>query len=516
MSIEDKLRKLSERKSGLMKGGGEERIQAQHEKGKLTARERIDKLLDSGSFVEINPFMKHRATELEMDQKELPGDGVVTGYGTINSRLVFIFSQDFTVMGGSLGEIHAEKICYIMDQAKKVGAPVIGLNDSGGARIQEGVSALKGYGEIFYRNTLSSGVIPQITAILGPCAGGAVYSPAIGDFILMSKGSSMMFITGPQVIKTVTGEEVTPLDLGGALAHSQKSGMAHMIGENDEEVLDLIKDLLSYIPSNNLEDPPTIVTNDDPLRKTDALYDIIPDDPNEAYDVKDIIKEIIDNRKFLEIHPYFAENIVVGFARLDGRTVGIVANNPIHLAGVLDINSADKASRFVRFCDAFNIPILTFVDTPGYMPGVQQEHGGIIRHGAKLLFAYSEATVPLITVIIRKAYGGAYIAMASKHLRADQVFALPTAEIAVMGPEGAANIIFKREIEKSEDPAKVREEKIKEYKEQFANPYKAAERGYVDDIIDPGNIRKRIIPALKIYESKKEPFPRKRHGNIPL
>ena len=516
MSIEDKLKKLSEKKSVVMKGGGEERIKAQHSKGKLTARERINKLLDPGSFVEVNALMKHRSTELEMDKKELPGDGVVTGYGTIDSRLVFIFSQDFTVMGGSLGEIHAEKISYIMDQAIKIGAPIIGLNDSGGARIQEGVDALKGYGEIFYRNTISSGVIPQITAILGPCAGGAVYSPAIGDFILMSKGTSMMFITGPQVVKAVTGEEITPLELGGALPHSQKSGMAHMIGDNDEEVLDHIRELLSYIPSNNLEDPPIVETGDDPLRKTDAIYGMIPDDPDEPYDVKDIIREIVDNGRFLEIHPYFAENMVVGFARMDGRTVGIVANNPIHLAGVLDINCSDKGARFVRFCDAFNIPILTFVDTPGYMPGVQQEHGGIIRHGAKLLYAYSEATVPLITTIIRKAYGGAYIAMASKHLRADHVFALPTAEIAVMGPEGAANIIFKKEIKVSEDPEKTRKEKIKEYKEKFANPYKAAARGYVDDVIDPKDLRKRIISALKIYESKKESLPRKKHGNIPL
>jgi acetyl-CoA carboxylase carboxyltransferase component len=516
MSIDEKLKKLSERRSRILKGGGEERIKVQHEKGKLTARERIDLLFDKGSFTEINAFMRHRSIEPGMVKQELPGDGVVTGYGTIQKRLVFCFSQDFTVMGGSLGEVHAQKICYIIDQARKTGAPVVGLNDSGGARIQEGVNSLKGYGEIFYRNTIASGVIPQITAILGPCAGGAVYSPAIGDFILMSKKSSMMFITGPQVIKAVTGEEVKPLDLGGAIPHSQKSGMAHLIGENDEEVLGLIKELLNYIPSNNLEDPPLIETKDNPLRKTSSIYAIIPEDPNAPYDVRDVITEVIDDGIFFEIHPQFARSIVVGFAHMDGRSIGIIANNPVNLAGVLDIDSADKAARFIRFCDAFNIPIITFVDTPGYMPGVQQEHGGIIRHGAKLLFAYSEATVPLVTVILRKAYGGAYIAMASKHLGADSVFALPNAEIAVMGPEGAANIISKKEIDGSDDPERTRKEKIEEYKEQFANPYKAAEYGYVDDIVDPAFLRTKLIHTLKIYESKRETFPRKKHGNIPL
>lgn len=516
MPIDDKLKRLSERRSSIVKGGGKERTKAQHDKGKLTARERIDLLFDKGSFTEINAFMRHRSTELGMANRELPGDGVVTGYGTIDKRLVFCFSEDFTVMGGSLGEIHAQKISYIMDQARKVGTPLIGLNDSGGARIQEGVKSLKGYGDIFYRNTIASGVIPQITAILGPCAGGAVYSPAIGDFILMSKKSSLMFITGPQVIKAVTGEEVGPFDLGGAVPHSQKSGMAHLIGKNDEEVLALIRELLSYIPSNNLEDPPLVKTKDDPLRKTPSLYSIVPEDPNTPYDVRDVITEVIDDGMFFEIHPHFAMSIVVGFAHMMGKTVGIIANNPVHLAGVLDIDSADKAARFIRFCDAFNISILTFVDTPGYMPGVQQEHGGIIRHGAKLLYAYSEATVPLITVILRKAYGGAYIAMASKHLGADSVFALPTAEIAVMGPEGAANIIFKKEIEASDDPERTRKEKIEEYKEKFANPYRAAASGYVDDVIDPAILRIKLIHALKIYENKREPFPKKKHGNIPL
>ncbi|UCB46012.1 MAG: methylmalonyl-CoA carboxyltransferase [Spirochaetota bacterium] len=514
MSIDEELKELSKRRSQIVKGGGEDRIKAQHDKGKLTARERIDFLFDKGSFTEVNAFMRHRSTELGI--KELQGDGVVTGYGTIEKRLVFCYSQDFTVMGGSLGEIHAQKICYIMDQARKTGAPLIGLNDSGGARIQEGVDSLKGYGEIFYRNTIASGVIPQITAILGPCAGGAVYSPAIGDFILMAEGSSMMFITGPQVIKTVTGEDVSPLELGGAVPHSQKSGMAHLTGENDEEVLSLIKELLSYIPSNNLEDSPVVKTKDNPLRKTASITKIIPEDPNAPYDVRDIITEVIDDGKFFEIHSQFAGSIVVGFSRIDGKSIGIIANNPVQQAGVLDINSADKASRFIRFCDAFNIPILTFVDTPGYMPGVQQEYGGIIRHGAKLLYAYSEATVPMLTVILRKAYGGAYIAMASKHLRADCVFALPSAEIAVMGPEGAANIIFKKEIENSEDSERTRKEKIEEYKEKFANPYKAAESGYVDDVIDPALLRIKLINALKIFESKREDFPRKKHGNIPL
>ena len=516
MSMNDKLKNLAERKAHIIMGGGADRIEAQHKKGKLTARERIDLLLDKKSFIEVNAFTCHRSTEPGMADRELPGDGVVTGYGTVDGRLVFLFSQDFTVMGGSLGEVHAEKICSIMDRARKVGAPLIGLNDSGGARIQEGVNALKGYGDIFYRNTISSGVIPQITAILGPCAGGAVYSPAIGDFILMSKRSGMMFITGPQVIKTVTGEDVNPMDLGGAVPHSEKSGLAHLTGDGDKEVLSLIRELLSFIPSNNLEDPPTVQTSDSPTRKTPALISKIPDDPNVPYDVKDVIVEIVDDGRFFEIHPHYAKNITVGFAHMAGKTVGIVANNPAFLAGVLNIDCSDKAARFIRFCDAFNIPILTLVDTPGYMPGVSQEHGGIIRHGAKLLFAYSEATVPLVTVIIRKAYGGAYIGMASKHLGADSVFALPTAEIAVLGPEGAVNIIFKREIDSAPDPEAERQNKIAEYKALFSNPYKAAQSGYLDDVIDPKDMRSRIIKSFLVYESKKQEFPRKKHGNIPL
>ena len=516
MSMKNELEKLHEVRKHLLEGGGKDRIESQHKRGKLTARERINLLLDGGSFVELDAFMRHHASELGMAERDLPEDGVITGYGTIDGRLVFLFSQDFTVMGGSLGEVHAQKICAVMDQARKVGVPLIGLNDSGGARIQEGVNALKGYGDIFYRNTLSSGVIPQITAILGPCAGGAVYSPAIGDFILMSKKASMMFITGPQVIKTVTGEDVSAMELGGAVTHAGKSGMAHLIGEDDEEVIFLIRGLLGYLPSNNIEDPPVAKSTDPPGRKTHALLSLVPDDPDTPYRIADVIHEIVDERIFFEIHPNFAKNIVVGFARIAGRTVGIIANNPAFLAGVLDIDASDKAARFIRFCDAFNIPLLTLVDTPGFLPGIQQEHGGIIRHGAKLLFSYSEATVPLVTVIIRKAYGGAYIGMASKHLGADVVYAFPSAEIAVMGPEGAANIIFKREIDAAEDPETARHQKIAEYRSQFANPFKAASSGYVDDIVDPVDIRNRIAGTLRVFESKRERRPDKKHGNIPL
>ncbi len=516
MAIKSNLQKLNEARRRLLEGGGKERIESQHKRGKLTAWERIDLLLDRNTFVELDAFMRHRASELGMAERDLPEDGVITGYGTIDGRLVFLFSQDFTVMGGSLGEVHAQKICAVMDQARKVGVPLIGLNDSGGARIQEGVNALKGYGDIFYRNTLSSGIIPQITAILGPCAGGAVYSPAIGDFILMSKNASMMFITGPQVIKVVTGEDVSPMELGGADTHSKKSGLAHLVGEDDKEVLSLIRGLLSYLPSNNIDDPPVSDSSDDPARKTPAILSVVPDDPDTPYRVKDVIHEIVDDGIFFEIHPNFARNIIVGFARIAGRTAGIVANNPAFLAGVLDIDSSDKAARFIRFCDAFNIPIVTLVDTPGYLPGVQLEHGGIIRHGAKLLFAYSEATIPLVTVILRKAYGGAYIGMASKHLGADAVFALPSAEIAVMGPEGAANIIFKSDIEEAVDPETARHQKISEYRSQFANPFKAASCGYVDDIIDPADLRNRIAGSLRVFESKREHRPKKKHGNIPL
>jgi len=507
---------LDEKRRKALEGGGEERIKKQHEKGKLTARERLEKLLDEGSFVEIGMFAKSRATEFGMDKKRYPGDGVVTGYGTINGRLVFVYAQDFTVLGGSLGEMHAEKICRIMDLAMENGAPVIGLNDSGGARIQEGVDSLKGYGEIFFRNTIASGVIPQIAVIMGPCAGGAVYSPAIMDFTIMVDRSSYMFITGPQVIKAVTGEDINFEGLGGAMVHNEKSGNAHLIARNEDEAIEFIKLLLSYIPSNNMEDPPVINTGDPPDRMDYSLDKIIPEDPKKSYDVKDVISKVVDRGTFFELQPYFAPNIVIGFARLNGKSVGIVANQPRVLAGVLDINASDKAARFVRFCDAFNIPLITFVDVPGYLPGVAQEHGGIIRHGAKLLYAYSEATVPKITVILRKAYGGAYIAMSSKHLRADMVYAWPTAEIAVMGPEGAVNIVFRREIKEAEDPEKKRLELIKEYRDKFANPYVAAARLYIDDVIYPHETRPKIIQALEMLQNKREDRPMKKHGNMPV
>ncbi|ADD09171.1 acyl-CoA carboxylase subunit beta [Candidatus Aciduliprofundum boonei] len=507
---------LEEKRKKAMEGGGEERIKKQHEKGKLTARERIEKLLDEGTFVELGMFAESRATEFGMDKKRFPGDGVVTGYGTIDGRLVFVYAQDFTVLGGSLGEMHAEKITRVLDLALKNGAPVIGLNDSGGARIQEGVDSLKGYGEIFFRNTIASGVVPQIAVIMGPSAGGAVYSPAIMDFVVMVDKTSYMFITGPQVIKAVTGEDVDFESLGGARVHNEKSGNAHIFAKNEEEALHLVRALLSYLPSNNMEDPPFIDTGDPPDRMDYKLDKIIPKDPKKSYDVKDIINIIVDRGTFFEIHPLYAQNIVVGFARMGGKVVGIVANQPKFYAGVLDINASDKAARFVRFCDAFNIPIVTLVDVPGYMPGVAQEHGGIIRHGAKLLYAYSEATVPKITVILRKAYGGAYIAMGSKHLRADVVYAWPNAEIAVMGPEGAVNIVFRREIKEAENPEKRRQELINEYRDKFANPYVAASRLYVDDIIYPHETRPKIIQALNMLENKKEERPEKKHGNIPL
>ncbi|NLC64019.1 MAG: methylmalonyl-CoA carboxyltransferase, partial [Thermoanaerobacterales bacterium] len=497
-------------------GGGEERIKKQHDSGKYTARERIHKLLDEGSFVEIDAFVEHRCIEFDMAQTKAPGEGVVTGYGTINGRLVYIFAQDFTVIGGSLGEMHAQKICKVMDMALKMGAPLIGLNDSGGARIQEGVDALKGYGEIFYRNTISSGVIPQISVILGPSAGGAVYSPAITDFVFMVSGISKMFITGPQVIKAVTGEEVTPEELGGAATHNTKSGVAQFMSQTEEECFDQIRALLSYIPSNNLEDAPYQETNDDPTRLIPELNTIVPDDPNKPYEMKQVIKHLVDQNQILEVHPLYAQNMITCFARLNGHSVGILANQPRHLAGCLDINASDKAARFIRFCDAFNIPLITFSDTPGYLPGVAQEHGGIIRHGAKLLYAYSEATVPKLTVITRKAYGGAYIAMCSRHLGADQVFAWPTAEIAVMGPEGAANIIFRKEIQTSQNPVETRNEKITEYRHKFANPYQAAKRGYVDDVIEPSTTRVKLISALEMLMSKRETRPAKKHGNIPV
>ncbi|MET1123920.1 MAG: carboxyl transferase domain-containing protein [Archaeoglobaceae archaeon] len=511
------LDELKRRRERVLQMGGKERIERQHSQGKLTARERIDLLLDPGSFVEINPFVEKRNTDFGLDKVYLPADGVVTGIGTIDGRPVAVFAQDFTVMGGSLGEMHGFKIAYLLDLAMKLGIPVVGLNDSGGARIQEGVDALKGYGDIFYRNTLASGVIPQISVIMGPCAGGAVYSPALGDFIIMTKNPNCyMFITGPQVVKAVTGEEVTPFELGGWEAHATRSGNCHLVAESDEHAMELVRKLLSYLPLNNMEDPPRVETGDSPSRLTPEIYEIVPDDPQKPYDVRDLIRVVVDNGEFFEIQEFFAPNAVVGFARIDGRSVGIVANNPNHLAGCLDINSSDKIARFVRFCDAFNIPIVTFVDVPGYLPGVEQEYGGIIRHGAKVLYAYSEATVPLVTVIVRKAYGGAYLAMGSKHLGADIVYAYPTAEIAVMGPEGAAEIVFRKEIAAAEDPAAMREQKVKEYREKFANPYRAAARGYIDDVIDPRFTRVKIITALRILESKREKLPPKKHGNIPL
>ena len=497
-------------------GGGEERIARQHEAGKLTARERLDLLLDPGSFHELDKFVTHRAIDFGMAERKIPGDGVITGYGTIEGRQVFVFAQDFTVFGGSLSGAYAQKICKIMDLATRVGAPVIGLNDSGGARIQEGVESLAGYAEIFLRNTLTSGVVPQISLILGPCAGGAVYSPAITDFILMVKDTSYMFITGPEVIRTVTHEEVSKEALGGALAHSQKSGVAHFAAENEQAVLLLTRELLSYLPSNNTEDPPVVATRDSPFREEELLRTIVPRNPNKPYDMKELIRAVVDDLHFLEVHEHYARNIVVGFARMNGRSVGIVANQPAVLAGVLDINASIKAARFVRFCDCFNIPLVTFVDVPGFLPGTSQEWGGIITHGAKLLYAFAEATVAKVTVITRKAYGGAYDVMASKHIRADINYAYPTAEIAVMGPEGAVNIIFRNELMKAEDPNAERQRLVAEYREKFANPFKAAELGYIDEVIRPEQTRAKIIRALEMLKDKRqENLPRK-HGNIPL
>ena len=516
MKAIEKINDLHSRRQKLEKGGGEDKINKQHESGKMTARERINMLLDEGSFVEIDAFIKHRSTEFDMATTEASGDGVVTGYGTVDGRLIYIYAQDFTVIGGSLGEMHAKKICKVMDMAMKMGAPLIGINDSGGARIQEGIDSLYGFGEIFFRNTMASGVIPQISVIMGPCAGGAVYSPAITDFVFMVEKTSQMFITGPQVIKTVTGEDVSFEKLGGAETHNAVSGVAHFKCTDEKECVENIKRLISFLPENNLTDAPAYAVEDDINRLDEALNEIIPDEPNKPYDIKDIITKVVDDGDFLEIHQYFAQNIIVGFARINGSTVGIVANQPKIMAGVLDVNSSDKAARFVRFCDSFNIPIVTFTDVPGYLPGVGQEHSGVIRHGAKLLYAYSEATVPKINVIVRKAYGGAYIAMSSKHLGADLVLAWPTAEIAVMGPEGAANIIFRKEISQAEDPATVRSQKIEEYRDKFSNPYVAAARGYVDDVIEPATTRPRLISALEMLASKKENRPAKKHGNIPL
>ncbi len=497
-------------------GGGQERIDAQHAKGKMTARERAEALLDKGSFRELDMFVEHRTTDFGMADKKVLSDSVVTGWGTIDGRLVYVFSQDFTVFGGSLGKVHAEKVCKIMDLAMKNGAPVIGLNDSGGARIQEGVVSLGAYADIFLRNTLASGVIPQISAVMGPCAGGAVYSPALTDFIFMVKNTSHMFITGPDVVKAVTREEVTFEELGGAMTHSTKSGVCHVVAEDGQDCLDQLRQLMSYLPSNNMEDPPYVETDDDPRRMDDKLDSIVPDDPSKPYDIKEVIRMVVDHGEFFEIHEHYAQNIVVGFARLGGRVVGIVANQPAVLAGVLDIKSSIKGGRFVRFCDCFNIPLVTFEDVPGFLPGVDQEHGGIIMHGAKLLYAFCEATVPKLTVITRKAYGGAYDVMSSKHIRGDFNVAWPSAEIAVMGPDGAVNIIFRDELRNADDPAARRAELIQMYRDKFANPYVAAAHGYLDDVIEPRETRPRLIEALSMLQNKRDSNPPKKHGNIPL
>ncbi len=519
MTNQDKIKELIEKRVQAKLGGGEQRIEAQHQKGKLTARERIELLVDEGSFEEFDMFVTHRCTNFGLEKTKFMGDGVVTGHGTIDGRVAYVFAQDFTVFGGSLSETFALKICKVMDMAMKMGAPVIGINDSGGARIQEGVNSLAGYAEIFQRNIMASGVIPQISAIFGPCAGGAVYSPALTDFILMSKDKSYMFLTGPKVVKTVTGEVVDEEQLGGASVHGSKSGVAHFIAEDEREGILLIRKLISYLPQNNLEEAPLYPTNDPIDRLEDSLNEIIPDNPNKPYDVKDVIHAIVDNHEFLEIHRNYAQNIVVGFARFNGQSVGIVANQPAYLAGVLDNNASRKAARFVRFCDAFNIPIVTLEDVPGFLPGTAQEYGGIIIHGAKLLFAYGEATVPKITVILRKAYGGAYCVMSSKHLRGDLNYAWPTAEIAVMGPKGAIEVLESKKISSIEDANERAEYVAKaedDYKDKFANPYNAAKYGYIDDVIEPRNTRFRIIRALQTLATKKDVNPPKKHSNLPL
>lgn len=519
MNNQEKIKQLIDLRTEAKLGGGEKRIEAQHQKGKLTARERIDMLLDEGSFEEFDMFVTHRCTNFGIDKTKFLGDGVVTGQGTIDGRVVYVFAQDFTVFGGSLSETYALKICKVMDMAMKVGAPLIGINDSGGARIQEGVTALAGYAEIFERNIMASGVIPQISAIFGPCAGGAVYSPALTDFIIMSKDTSYMFVTGPKVVKTVTGEVITDEQLGGASVHGSKSGVSHFIAENEEEGLSLIRKLISYLPQNNLEDAP-LEPCDDPIdRLDDVLNEIIPDNPNKPYDVKDVIHSIVDYNEFLEVHRNYAQNIIVGFARFNGISTGIVANQPNYLAGVLDINASRKAARFVRFCDAFNIPIVTLVDVPGFLPGTAQEYGGIISHGAKLLFAYGEATVPKLTVILRKSYGGAYCVMSSKHLRGDVNYSWPTGEIAVMGPKGAIEVLQNKKInaiENEQERAQFVTDAENEYKDKFANPYNAAQYGYIDDVIEPRNTRFRIIRALQTLATKKDVMPPKKHTNIPL
>ncbi len=515
MSI-NKLEDLRKRRATIEAGGGAKRIEKQHAKGKLSARERMALLFDEGTFVELDAFVKHRCTNFGMEKLEAPAEGVVTGYGQVDGRLVYAYAQDFTVVGGSLGEMHAAKICKVMDNALKVGAPVVGLNDSGGARIQEAVDALAGYGKIFYKNTLASGVVPQITAIMGPCAGGAVYSPALTDFIFMVDKTSQMFITGPQVIKTVTGEEVSAEALGGAMTHNQTSGVAQYIASTDEDCIAEIRRLLSFLPSNNMETAPVYESADDVNKIIEELNSIIPDNSNKPYDMKDVISAIVDGGDFFEYQPYFAQNILTGFARVGGKSVGIIANQPKVLAGCLNIDASDKSARFIRTCDAFNIPLLNIIDVPGFLPGTSQEYGGIIRHGAKMLYAYSEATVPKVSLIVRKAYGGSYLAMCSKDLGADVVLAWPNAEIAVMGPQGAANIIFRKDITDAKNPAEMRQKKVDEYTAEFATPYKAAERGFVDDVIEPAATRPRLVDAFEMLAGKRESRPAKKHGNIPL
>ena len=515
-SVAERIEELRRRREEALAGGGPEAVQKQHARGKLTARERIDLLLDRGSFVETDQLTRHRVHEFGMEQHRPYGDGVVTGWGTIDGRKVFVFSQDFTVFGGSLGEVMSEKMCKIMDLAVATGAPVIGINDSGGARIQEGATSLAGYGYVFDRNVRASGVVPQISLIMGPCAGGAVYSPAITDFVYMVRDTSYMFITGPDVIKAVTGEDVSFEQLGGALTHATRSGVCHFVAEDEEDCLAQVRYLLSFLPSNNLEDPPSYPSDDDPDRRDESMNEIVPTSSREPYDMRAVIQKTVDGGVFYEVQALYAMSILVGFARLDGRTIGVVANQPKVLAGTLDIESSEKAARFIRFCDAFNIPIVTFEDVPGFLPGTGQEYGGIIRHGAKLLYAFSEATVPKMTVITRKAYGGAYVVMNSKHLRADVSYAWPTAEIAVMGPEGAVNIVNRREIEAAEDKATRRKELIAEYERRFANPYIAAERGYVDAVIEPAETRAVLIRALRMLATKRESVPPRKHGNIPL
>ncbi|MFZ3588463.1 acyl-CoA carboxylase subunit beta [Bacillus sp. DJP31] len=515
MDIYKKIDELYDRRREIELGGGDEKIAKQHEKGKLTARERIDLLVDRGTFMELNPFIEHRSQDFGLGDKKGPGDGVVTGFGKVNGRPIYLFSQDFTVFGGALGEMHAKKIANIMDLAAKNGAPIVGLNDSGGARIQEGVVSLDAYGHIFYRNAIYSGVVPQISVIMGPCAGGAVYSPAITDFVFMVEETSQMFITGPKVIETVTGEKISSEDLGGAKVHNSISGNAHFSGRTEQEVLENVRHLLSYLPQHNEEKPPAIKASEEDDYRPE-LTEAIPFNPIRPYDVRRVVEQVVDQDSFLEVHKDFAKNIVVGLARIKGEVVGLVCNQPKFMAGGLDIDSSDKAARFIRFCDSFNIPIITFEDVTGFFPGIKQEHGGIIRHGAKILYAYSEATVPKLTVILRKAYGGAYVALNSKAIGADLVFAWPNAEIAVMGPQGAANIIFAREIAESDDPEQTRADKIEEYREKFANPYVAAKMGMVDDVIDPRETRIKLIQALDMLRNKREDRPRKKHGNIPL